>query len=175
MSDHLQAYLQVAERMTHQAARMNGAIHQSARRELLKYVVRSTKITSGYICEYLPDQDSIRVVSEYMANQGTIAEANSDLGEIYLVDSLGETFIAWLKANDGSVYTIYLDDLPMDHPERPELEKYGGKSVTHVPIRTEKGMWGFIEMWDSRDRHIYSQEEIEFIKQIAQYIIQVSK
>ena len=52
--------------------------------------------------------------------------------------------------------------------EREHLMKYGCVTEIAIPLVTGDQIWGILEVWESRERREYSEDELNLVKAIAQ-------
>ncbi|MBZ0306052.1 MAG: response regulator, partial [Anaerolineae bacterium] len=137
--------------------------------KIARWIVESVGATSAYVCDYEPEKDSIRVMAEYFGAEANGQERRSDLGKKYSIrqDSPGTPN----RIHDSRGYAVYyVDDAELTDSERDNLKSYGANSVLCVPFRVENRVVGFVEIWDSRQRRHFTEEEIDLVCLIANQV-----
>ncbi len=137
--------------------------------KIARWIVESVGATSAYVCDYEPEKDSIRVMAEYFGSEANPCERRSDLGKKY---SIREDFPgAPQRIDNPRGYSVYhVDDVELTESERHNLQSYGANSILSVPFRVENRVVGFVEIWDSRQRRQFTQDEIDLVCLIANQV-----
>lgn len=135
------------------------------RGQILDLIVQAIQVTSAYICFHdFADKVSI-VRNEAYSPDANDLERESDLGELYPEEEFGK-FNIWLREGTRLPRILYVDDLLPDDPERAEYEEYGASAIMYLCLFYHQRVWGYVEIWDSRDRRYFTRENID----TAQYI-----
>ena len=123
--------------------------------------------TSAYICSFEPDTNIATVLAEYIGPGATDAERRSDLGETYMEDGILES--AFLDALYTGQHDIsQIDDPTLTDEERAHMRKYGAKTVLYIPLHVKGQPIGYAELWESRRRREFTDEEVTLCHGIAQ-------
>ena len=120
--------------------------------------------TSAYVCTMDENTRYSTVIAEHISSKATGNEKISDLGESYLDDDL-------------KFYELICRGLPVieqhDSPNLGTLEQehmwhHDAKTILYLPIKIQEKPTGFIEVWDSSHKRIFSENEINLGKALAE-------
>ena len=129
---------------------------------LAEQVVLALDLTSAYISSYDPDTAKVQVIAEYKSSEAAPEETVSDLGVIYYEEF--RSFETLIK--DG--YEIYHADDPNTPEEnRQHMLEYRAKTSLDIPLQVEGRVIGYAELWESRQRRDFTQDEINLGQSIA--------
>lgn len=119
--------------------------------------------TSSYICSYDAERQISTVEAEYISEAACPAERVSYLGQSYQEDSprIGTRLLAGLHD------LLSIDDPNISSSDLAHLRRYGGKSVLYIPLRAGGEFIGFAEIWETRCRREFTEDEISLGKAIA--------
>lgn len=134
---------------------------------VVKSVVDMLDVTSAYISDWDSEKKTLTAVAEYYSPEASEMERISDLGVPY---SLEEDFgvpSSWMYDGQDS-YIIYKDEAETSPRAQSHLEQYGGKSVLEVPLRVQGRPIGTLELWESRYKRNFTEEDIGLLLAIAQ-------
>ncbi|MCL4878293.1 MAG: PAS domain S-box protein [Anaerolineae bacterium] len=137
--------------------------------KIARWIVESVGATSAYVCDYHPDNGTVMVMAEYFSPDANERERRSDLGTVY---SIQEDFPSTAaRIHDPRGYSAYdVDDPALPEPEGRHMKSYGANSVLTVPFRVEDQVVGFVEIWDSRRRRVFTEDEIDLVCLIANQV-----
>jgi two-component system phosphate regulon sensor histidine kinase PhoR len=137
--------------------------------KIAELTAKAIDATSAYISDWNQMEGTTTVVGEYLGPNASALERVSDLGETYSLEEDFEDTAEWLYSPDE--YWIHHVDAPDIPPvERAHLEQYGAKSVLGVPLFAGNITVGYIELWESRRRRDFSDEEIELVRAMASQV-----
>jgi PAS domain S-box-containing protein len=119
--------------------------------------------TSAYLCSFNLGINSYIVVAEFISPQALEVERISDLGEIY--QHLDNKFIK--RMITGIHDMAHIDDPSLPVEDKNHMERFGGKTILYIPLISKGRLLGFVELWESRDKRIFTQEEIFLCRSIA--------
>lgn len=114
------------------------------------------------------------VLAEYFAPSASDKERESDLGVTYSIEDNFPMFIEWLK-KPTEYFTIQVDNPEHDAMERRHLDEYGAKSSLVIRFTAGDDFGGYIELWESRDKREFREDEIELILSVAQQLSLILK
>ena len=135
--------------------------------DLAEQMGRAIDVTSAYICDWKPEAGTATVLAEYKSPETTPLEKESDLGATYnLIEDFGDDLEEWLIP--GKPVITQVDDPNLYEPTRTHLLQYGGRSVLTVPFVSKGKSIGYVDLWESRRKREFSQEEIALVQGIAQ-------
>jgi PAS domain S-box-containing protein len=138
---------------------------------IARVAAQAIGVTSAYVCDWDSDEGTITVLAEYLGPMASEKERVSDLGVTYnILEAFGDSYPAdWVNAPEG-FYVLQADDPAVTPEEKAHLEMYDGKSVLRVLIRAQDKLLGYIELWESRLRRDFPDEEIELVRAIANQV-----
>jgi GAF domain-containing protein len=128
--------------------------------EILKPLVNTLDVTSAWVCRY--ENRTTTVIGEYIAETANLLEKDGDLFAVHEeadYSSLG----AWLRSADHPPRLIHVDALPANDPEYRELSVNGVRTVLNVPIHIEGNFWGYVEVWETRQKRQYTTADIQYV------------
>ena len=142
---------------------------------VVRIAAQAIDATSAYICDWDAENGKTTVLADYYSAEAATLERQSDLGVVYDVPTNveDEFYPKWLSDPVG-FYTIHMDDINLSQVERAHLRMYGGNSVMGVPLIAEGEPIGYIELWDTRRKREFTEDEIALVRaithQVAVYI-----
>lgn len=137
--------------------------------KVARWLVEAVNATSAYICDYKPEDHLISVIAEYVSAEANEKERISDLGKTYLIPD--ELPNAAHRIEDPSGYHIYYaNSHELSAQERHNLASYNANTMLVAPFYVEGKIVGFVEIWDSRTRRTFTQEEIDMVCLIANQV-----
>ena len=121
--------------------------------------------TSAYICTYEPETQTSTVVAEYYSPSAI--ERESDLGQTYNLEEEFPGTVEELEA--GRPMIAQVDDPQLSESERRHMQRYGGKSTLTIPFAAGGKVRAYAELWESRLRREFTEEEIELCLAIGRH------
>lgn len=120
--------------------------------------------TSAYIVDLNIEHKTAKVIVEYISDQASDAEKESDLGVVYeIVDS------RYLKAMDaGEPWVDLVNDPHLPDKDRRHLVEFGAKGVVYIPMKVGTQILGVAEVWESRRNRGFTPNEIALCRSLAQ-------
>jgi two-component system phosphate regulon sensor histidine kinase PhoR len=136
---------------------------------IAKLTATAIDATSAYISDWNESQGTTTVVGEYIGPETSALERISDLGETYHLEMDFADTAEWLR-NPDSYWVHHVDDPDIPPVERAHLKQYGAQSVLGIPLAAGDKTVGYIELWESRRRREFSDEEIELARAMASQV-----
>ncbi|TES93336.1 MAG: EAL domain-containing protein [Anaerolineales bacterium] len=121
--------------------------------------------TSAYISRYHIETKSSRVVAEYYSEHASEKERVSDMGVVYDHSKEMQQVDKLLASGEPDVY--HINDPDLDGTTQAYLERYGGKSVLEIPIKIGEDFSAFVEVWETRHKRIFTENEISLCQAFA--------
>jgi two-component system NtrC family sensor kinase len=119
--------------------------------------------TSARVCQWNEAEGTVTVITEYIAPHASQKEQVSALGTVYPAKDY-ETFqILW----DRQPLTVSLTDSEISEEVRTHLEKFGGNTVLYLPLAVRERVIGCVEVWESRRKRHFTQEEVNLCQAIS--------
>lgn len=128
-------------------------------------------VTSAYILDWNPHQGTSTVLADYITPQANNKEKKSDLDHTYNMVEMGLVNTDWLE--NGQIIVEHLDEVDDKSPllnTRFHLEQYGGQSVLGIPLVLSQQVVGFVELWESRQRRDFTEQDIQLCQIIIQQV-----
>jgi PAS domain S-box-containing protein len=119
--------------------------------------------TSAYISTYDADTKTSTVVAEYYSAWAT--ERESDLGQTYNLETEFPGTVEDFEALTPAVAQV--DDPELSEGERQHMLRYGGKTTLTIPFDIGGRVPAYAEVWESRARRQFTEEEIELCMTIG--------
>jgi PAS domain S-box-containing protein len=135
-------------------------------KRLAEQMGRALDATSVYVCEWNQAANTSTVVVEYYAPAASEQERISDLGVTYNLATDYGIDPLWQQAGRSQV--IHVDDPGLPPNRAAHLRQYGCWSVLTVGLTARANVFGFIELWESRQRRTFTPDEIALCQAIAQ-------
>ena len=132
---------------------------------LAEQMCRATDATSAYILEVKDGNSKSTVIAEYFSENASETEKISDLGVEY-TNLGGDSEFYDILRSGGHDYAHY-DDEDISLGDIESFQKFGGKSVLFIPLIVKDQLIGFTELWESRQRRVFTQEEIDWCHAIS--------
>lgn len=128
---------------------------------VVRLITQLMDVTSVNLTEWDPVRKEIKVSAIYCSPQAVLTEWD-DVGAIYRAD---EDFLANIATSftQQSYILMHIDDPQLDPRDRRHLEKAGGKTLLELPLVAQGKCIGVLELWDSRTRRDFVDEEINLI------------
>lgn len=135
-------------------------------KRLAEQLCKAIEATSAYILDFDEGSGLATVIAEYLSSYACEAERRSDLGSIFPVAQDEPEFVAKMQAGKHDV--SHIDDEHLSEKERQHMMEYGAQSILYVPLKVKDQLIGFAEIWESRHRREFTQEEINLCLSISQ-------
>ena len=120
--------------------------------------------TSAYIVNLDIEHKKAEVTAEYISDQASPAERESDLGVVY--EETDTRYLSAMEAGDPWVDRINDPELPEE--DRLHLDEYGAKSVVYIPMKVGSRIVGIAEVWESRRNREFTPDEIALCQSLTQ-------
>lgn len=133
---------------------------------LAERLCAAANATSVYICSYDPDTQRSTTLADSYSAEASENERISDLGTEYALELEFPGTAEYIEG--GEPFVTHLDDPDLGEPERRHMRKYGAQSTLIVPMQVAGKINAYAEIWESRRRREFSQDEIELCWAIAQ-------
>jgi hypothetical protein len=113
------------------------------------------------------------VVGEYASDAANTGEKIGEIiGEQY-PEAIQSAVWTWLRGVKPQFMQFHTDDISPDELEYFEYLEDDVKSIGCFAVYDGDDVWGFVEVWDTRQKHDFSAEEIaatSFVRRIEQLI-----
>ena len=128
---------------------------------LAEQMARALDATSTYICYWNTADNSTTVVAEYYSEAASAAERAPDPNLVDYSDDF--QFLI-----TGETVMRHADDPTAPLSTREHLQYFGAQSLLAVPLRSRGSTYGYVSIWESRRRRIFTTDEINLAEAIAQ-------
>jgi len=125
--------------------------------------------TSAYINGLDLERGTITVLSEYFAPTASPNERVSNLGKIYPLEIDFGPPNEW-RLNPAGKYVTHVDEVGVSEKTRTHLEQYDVKTVLNIPLYAKGKPLGTLEVWESRYKRVFKNEELSLMLEIARQI-----
>ena len=125
--------------------------------------------TSGYISNFNLEEKTLQVVGEYFAPEANELERQSDLGFIYDMEK-DFGYDEQRLQNLDQITVFHVDDAHIPLEEREHLQQYGTHTAINGMLHHQGKPIGVLEMYESRGRREFTDEEIEFFRAITNQV-----
>ena len=133
---------------------------------LAQQMGEALKVTSVYIGDWSQKEGTSTILAEYISPQALPLEHISDLGVTYNYKKDFARSHDWLQK--GKILISHIDSPDLPDEERTHMEKYGAISTLVVPFIAKDHVTGYVELWESRHKHEFTNQEITLCQAIAQ-------
>jgi PAS domain S-box-containing protein len=124
-------------------------------------------MTSAYVGYVDFEAHTSKIIAEYITPESTGLEARSEVGIVYNLERDLPRFYQWLMDPPGDYIISHLDDESLSTAGRQHLQQHGGKSLLSVPLKVQGRVWGYIELWETREKREFPEEDTRLIHSIA--------
>jgi len=131
--------------------------------EVAKQMTLAIDATSARVCQWDEAERTVTVIAEYIAPHASQKEQVSDLGTVYSVQD-PKTFQV---LRNRQPLTVSLADLEISEAVRTHLEEFGGNTALYLPLAVRGRVIGYVEVWESRRRRHFIQQEINLCQAIG--------
>ena len=132
--------------------------------EVAKQMTQAIDATSARVCQWNETERTVTVIAEYIAPHASQKEQASALGTAYLLGDYKPLHnILW----DCQPLTVSLADPEISEKVRTHLEGLGGNTVLYLPLAVRQQVIGCVEVWESRRKRHFTQEEINLCQAIG--------
>ncbi len=121
--------------------------------------------TSVYVCTLEEEKKLCTVVAEYYGPNATFKEKVSDLGDTYPIED--PRFVEFMRT--GIPITDHIDSRELAPAERQHMTTHDANTILYIPLTMRKDSMGFIEVWDSSRKRVFSKHESNLGKALAEY------
>ncbi len=133
---------------------------------LVKNVAELLQTTSAYISSFNIEKGTLTILAEYYSPEANKLEQVSELGVVYdIVEEFG--FTSERLANLKEYDILHLDDPNTPEEERIHMQESGTKSALQAILYHDGQPVGILDVFESRAKRDFSDEDIEFIQAIA--------
>jgi len=134
--------------------------------ELAKQLGQGVDATSAYIVQLQPETETAVIVAEYISPQPPAHKFVSSLNLVYSFphDYIGD--VTWL--DKGIPYIRHIDASDLPEKLRKHMQLYDGKSVLSLPLVVKGQAFGYAQIWQSRHRRIFTEQQVSLCVGIAQ-------
>jgi hypothetical protein len=134
--------------------------YQSLAEPYLHEICAACHATSVWLLSYNFNKRVATVVAEYTSEQANSTEKISDIGEQF-PEGTGSHIWAWLRSDKPQFTQQHIDSIPVDQLSYFEYLEDDVKSAAFFAVYDGAEVWGFIEVWDTRQKHDFNAAEIE--------------
>ncbi|NIO69793.1 MAG: GAF domain-containing protein [Anaerolineae bacterium] len=131
--------------------------------EVAKQMTLAIDATSARVCQWNEAERTVTVIAEYITPHASQKEQVSDLGTVYPVKD--PRIFQVLRGRQP--LTVSLSDPEMSGQVRTHLEEFGGNTVLYLPLAVRERVIGYVEVWESRRKRHFTQEEINLCQAIG--------
>ncbi|MGB1286749.1 MAG: GAF domain-containing protein [Aggregatilineales bacterium] len=163
-------YLEFIETLAKTAERNQSRIlRHRLRIEILRYTTSLLNASSIYLCQHDFEQKQSIVRAAYLQNTTNPTEYMDVEGEIYEEDGRTD-WINWLYHQHHTVRILHVEDMTEDDPEYQDYIEFDAISVMFAGVYHQNDLWGYVEVWNSRQHHDYTPEEQNALQHACLYI-----
>jgi len=117
--------------------------------------------TSAWLLHHNFDKRMATVVAEYASE---IANTGEKIGEIIgeqYPEEIHSSVWTWLRGAKPQSMQFHTASIPSEELEYFEYLEDDVKSIICFAVYDGAEVWGFVEVWDTRQQHDFTQAEIE--------------
>lgn len=134
-----------------------------------KSATQALDATSAYINDWNKERGTTTVLAEYFAPDASSSERISHLGETYKLEAdFGPLSDSELNSFDK--YVTHMDDEDISEKFRTHMEHHGVKTLLEIPLYAKAKLIGTLEVWESRNKRVFSDEELGLVFEISRQI-----
>ncbi|MEM7111981.1 MAG: HAMP domain-containing sensor histidine kinase [Chloroflexota bacterium] len=135
----------------------------------VRHATQLLDVTSAYINQWDEQSGLVTVIAEHYQPEASEKERVSDLGTVYDITIDFGLPRDWLYTA-GAYVIIHFDDIGIPPTEQAHLLKYDCKTAIEVILKAHGKPIGTLELWDSRQKRYFSEQDIELLKILSQQI-----
>jgi GAF domain-containing protein len=139
--------------------------------QVLETLVTRLEMTSGYICRHDFRRHETISVCQYTGSQSSADESEAHPGETFFESEFPNTLV-WLRNGGFEPRVVHAAEVEPDDPELQEYLENDVKTVLLAKLVASDGVWGYIELWDTKRQCQFDQQELEIVKKIASAVSQ---
>ena len=133
---------------------------------VIKLSVQTMQVSSGYIGEVDLDANITTILAEYYSEFANPKEREPLEEQSMVLSEQFPDFRKWI-ANPEGRYIQQIDDPNIPQSERDELMQYDVKTALVVPLFFDNKAIGYLELWESRSRRNFNEQELRLVELIA--------
>ncbi|MFN8412000.1 MAG: PAS domain S-box protein [Anaerolineales bacterium] len=126
-------------------------------RSLAHHLTEALQSTSCNIVSATQNKSVLTVLAENWSEHASASERKSDLGRAYNLEEYSSIITELMN---GKPIVIHEDSQGLTEAESVQFKEYGIKSMLFIPIISHGKFLGDAEIWESRYRREFSEEEI---------------
>jgi PAS domain S-box-containing protein len=138
-------------------------------KQMLDTVTRTVghllEATSVYVCDWNMSAKTCTVLSQYISEKANEMEKQGEVGEVYQMDIPFEN-----KLRQHPHWIAHKDDDDLTPVEAREFEKNAVSTMLYVPMMADTELIGFLEVWDTRQKHDFHPRQLDFVTGIVSQI-----
>lgn len=172
--DHAELYEQSQQRLAAQTALQEATATITTSLELpvllnriAEQLCRAIDATSTYICTYERNSPGSAVLAEYISQSAGSLERVSDRGTSYFLPEQLSHDMTFFE--QGELAVFYLDDAHLSATMRTHMAQFGAQTVMMIPLIIGGDTIAYAELWDSRHRRQFTDNEVALCRSIAQH------
>jgi PAS domain S-box-containing protein len=136
---------------------------------VVRVAVQAIDATSGYICDWDEERRTTTCLAEYHGPESSAAERVSEPGvALHVEEDPGEPG-NWLYSSEA-YHIAHWDDPHATPKERAFMQERTVKSMLNVPLKVRGKPFGYIELWETRHRRVFTNEETDLVLAIARQV-----
>jgi PAS domain S-box-containing protein len=136
---------------------------------VVRVAVQAIDVTSGYIYDWDEGQKTTVCLAEYHRPKASDAERVSKLGIMHHVEEDPEEPGNWLYSSEA-YHIAHWDDPHASLKAQASMQERTIKSMLNVPLKLRGQPFGYIELWETRHRRVFTNEETDLILAIARQV-----
>ena len=133
-------------------------------RTAVEQLGKAVNATSAHLLTCDLESGIAFVLAEYFSQQANQWESKSDMGVSYNLNNYPQT-LASLRS--GNPLVIRISDPGADTNDLQELTAYHVKSSINIPMIVSDTVLGYVEIWDSLNERVWSEDEVRLCQTLA--------
>jgi GAF domain-containing protein len=134
--------------------------------KILEQICLHLGMTSAYMMRHDFERKMSTLVSQYISTISNSDELDAYPGETFWEEEFPTT-MRWLKADTAHPHVVHADELSSDDPELAEYNESDIKTAVFFKLFVEEQVWGYLELWNSRRKREFTQDELGYGEQIC--------
>ncbi len=137
--------------------------------EVARLSAQAIDATSAYVSIIDFEARTYTVKAEYLSPEAADQERVSDLGVTYSLNEELPELAEWLK-NPEDDFVSHINDPNTGFEEKSHMKQFGAKSTLAVPLLAGGKTFGYIELWESRRKRDFTDNETKLVRSIANQV-----
>lgn len=135
--------------------------YQQLAEPFLQQICDACHASSTWLLKHDFNKRIATVVAEYASTRANRGETTGEIIGEQFPEGIHSAVWPWLRSKNPQVLQFHTADIPNQQLEYFEYLEDDVKSVMCLAVYMGDTVWGFVEVWDTRQKHDFTTVEIE--------------